>query len=388
MRVLRALAKEPERRFQSAAEMRQALRTYQQFGDEPTATFRSVNVPTPIGTSPAISRQQQAAAVSLLTRQPRARGVDWIAIVLGVLVFLLVAGAIPLGLRLYSNYSASNQEQPTSTTAPVRVVSAPTSTLPAPTTTSQSLSPTAAPTAAPTASATPTSAPALLAPHLIGKPFEQARKDAEAQKIHLRIAGERSDSTFDPMVIVEQVPAPDSVLQPDAIVDVIVSRGPDKMSVDSVVGLSAVEARYRLLVTGFLVDLTDDYSDNVPAGTIISQKPDAGQPLARGGTVALVASKGPRPATPTPTPPAFRPPEGNSAWVPGVVGLTEAEARRLIDRAGLRAGDANYQTETDVPTAMRPFFRSIQPGSVLSVTPNVGDKLHKNDVVHIAVRKP
>jgi serine/threonine-protein kinase len=60
-----------------------------------------------------------------------------------------------------------------------------------------------------------------------------------------------------------------------------------------VVRLTEEEARARLSEAGFEVGATEDYSERVPAGSVISQDPPRGTLLQPGNTVAIVVSLGP-----------------------------------------------------------------------------------------------
>ncbi len=374
--VLQALAKEPERRFQTAADMRQALRTYQQFGEEATTTFRPV-APAPASPAgPAVA----AAAPPVPTRShPASRGgVDWLAVVLGLLVFVLVAGAVPLALRVYSLYFEP-RIAPSPTPAPVVVQPAPTYT-PEPTATA-----TSTPTATPLPP-TPTLPPSVVVPRLIGKPFERVQRELGDLGLSVRITGDEFSGQYAPNVVTFQSPPPDTPVQPASMVEVRVSRGAERVYVESVVGNPVADAKAKLEAAGLKVTPIEEWSSDVPAGMVVSQMPEAGELLARGGEVALVVSKGAPPPSPTPT--IVRPPEGNWAWVPDVVGKPEAEARRLIELAGLRvASYANYQVESDVAENSRALFRQTPVGAVLSTTPRAGERVQRGSEVQIAVRK-
>ena len=371
--VLQALAKEPERRFQTSADMRQALRTYQQFGEEATAVFRPAT-PAPPTAAPA----SQGSAAPARGRSTPSRGVDWLAVILGVLVFFLVAGAVPLALQVYNLYM---ERRPSFTPigAPVKVQPAPTFTPALPPTQ------TPVPPTATSAPPTPTPVPTVVVPRLIGKPYEQAERELSNAGLSARIAGERFSSTYEPMVVILQSPPPDFAVLPGTMVEVVVSRGPEKVLVESVVGRPSSEAKAELEAAGFKVEMGEQWSDQVPRGAVAAQKPEGYELALRGSVVTLLVSKGPPPPTPVPT--VVRPPEGNWAWVPDVVGLPEAEARRRVELAGLTNTYANYQGESDVPADLRPFFHSIRPGHVLSTLPHAGEKVPKGTIVNIAVRR-
>ncbi|WP_109506023.1 Stk1 family PASTA domain-containing Ser/Thr kinase [Nocardioides speluncae] len=87
-------------------------------------------------------------------------------------------------------------------------------------------------------------------------------------------------------------PKAGTTLRPDAVVDLIMSKGPKPIEVIDFTGKNAGRAERELSGLGLEVDRTDEYSDTVPIGNVISQTPASGT-LARGDTVSLVVSMGP-----------------------------------------------------------------------------------------------
>jgi beta-lactam-binding protein with PASTA domain len=103
------------------------------------------------------------------------------------------------------------------------------------------------------------------------------------------------------------------------------------------------------------------------------------------------------PPTPTPTPTPLRSApststtpipataNGSEVAVPNLVGLSEDEARRALDAAGLTTTYVNYQTASDV--ADHHFFLSIAPGHVLSQSLPPSTIVPRGTKVLFAVRK-
>jgi beta-lactam-binding protein with PASTA domain len=224
---------------------------------------------------------------------------------------------------------------------------------------------------------------AVPVPSLVGLKLDQARQEVSKAGLVALVAEEKASATAEAGTVISQSPQAGASVQPSSTVSLVVSKGPEKVTVPAVTGQSVADARAKLETAGLKSETTDDWSDGVAPGKVSAQKPVAGESVARDSVVLLTVSKGPRP--PTPTAQVVRPPEGDSAWVPDVVGLPEAEARRRIDLAGLANTYTNYQTEADV--ADKAFFRSIAPGSVLSVSPRVGERVQKGSTVRIAVRQ-
>lgn len=101
------------------------------------------------------------------------------------------------------------------------------------------------------------------------------------------------------------------------------------------------EAKQRLEKLGFRVKIDAEESHpRAPRGTIIWQDPPPGTVLPKGGPVHLTISSGPA-AVP----------------VPDVVGLEQDQAKRILEAAGLTAGDADSipaSAERGVVIATRP----------------------------------
>ena len=115
--------------------------------------------------------------------------------------------------------------------------------------------------------------------------------------------------------------------------------------------------------------------------------------------VVLVGTKGatptpaavtPTPAPPTQTTPAPTPtrapgrPADGRATVPSLVGLPEAQARKLVEQAGLNNTYTNYQGPDQVPKAA---LEAVPVGHVLSHTPAAGAAVAPGTTVYLAVRK-
>jgi serine/threonine protein kinase/beta-lactam-binding protein with PASTA domain len=82
-----------------------------------------------------------------------------------------------------------------------------------------------------------------------------------------------------------------SVKRGQAII-VFVSSGPPSVDVPDVKGKKKDEAESKLTDAGFKVGFSEDYSDTVPEGRVISQSPDTGSAV-KFSTVSVVVSKGP-----------------------------------------------------------------------------------------------
>jgi len=168
--------------------------------------------------------------------------------------------------------------------------------------------------------------------------------------------------------IISQTPSMGTTLAQGAVVSVVVSRGPPKANLPSVVGLNYAEAEALLKNAGFGVARQEEWSQQVPKGAVISQAPLSGGQEVLGTVVTLVVSKG-----------WMRP------VVPNVVGRLEAEAKQIIAEAGYRTAPyVNRQGHDVLPDEV---LRRVCIGCVLSTTPVGGTEAAPGTEVFMAVRK-
>jgi eukaryotic-like serine/threonine-protein kinase len=107
-----------------------------------------------------------------------------------------------------------------------------------------------------------------------------------------------------------------------------VSKGPQPITVPSVVGSPIDQASATLQNAGFQVSTTF-VASNQPANNVIDQSPGAGSTAAKGSTVSLTISKGPQ-----------------STQVPDVTNLDVGTATQDIQAANLKVRVA-YVSTTD-----------------------------------------
>jgi eukaryotic-like serine/threonine-protein kinase len=112
-------------------------------------------------------------------------------------------------------------------------------------------------------------------------------------KAGLHVASE--EQRYDPAVpagnVISVDPAAGQPLAWDKSVTVTVSLGPAPVPIVDYTGKPADQATQALTSAGFVVNPTQDYSDTVPAGTVISQTPNSGTGK-KGDPIAIDVSKG------------------------------------------------------------------------------------------------
>jgi serine/threonine-protein kinase len=156
--------------------------------------------------------------------------------------------------------------------------------------------------------------------------------------------------------VVAQDPKAGKIVLYNESVRINISKGIKPLSVPSVVGSPYGTASSALTNDGFVV-VRADVDSNAPKGQIVAQDPQAGASESRGTTITLSVSKGPQ-----------------VAQVPDVTGQAEADAVALLKAAGYKS---TAQT-TDVSDP-------ASDGLVLSQTPVGGKVTEKGVLVTIVV---
>lgn len=171
---------------------------------------------------------------------------------------------------------------------------------------------------------------------------------------------ERFDSTVSAGSVIEVLGADSASIAVGTEVEeastltLVVSLG----AIPSVTGSSLSEATATLESAGLVVASSEAYSDDVPAGQVISAKP-ARTPTTKGDTINVVVSKGPEMVT-----------------VPDVSGKTLTAAQAALQAAGL-SGTSNYPQQ-NVPLTNTSYWDVVK---VTSTNPAAGSQVQKGSSV-------
>ena len=154
----------------------------------------------------------------------------------------------------------------------------------------------------PGASASPGAQVAV--PNLIGKTFEEARDAAAALGLTVEQAG-FAEASAALNTVIRQDPAEGTLVPSGSAVRLTIAIGPERTIVPDLRLKTEQEALNLIAQAGLAIGTrTESFDAVVPAGSIVSQAPGAGQSVARGIPVDYVVSKGAEPTpTPAPTPP-------------------------------------------------------------------------------------
>jgi serine/threonine-protein kinase len=191
-------------------------------------------------------------------------------------------------------------------------------------------------------------------PPLVGLREEQAVDQIE--KLGFKAQVEHGSSTeFDAGFVMEQSPKEGTKLPKGETVTIVVSQGAPKTDVPSVVGLTYDQAVDQLAQAKLKAKRKEVFSEK-PAGEVVKQSPKAGESVIEGSTVTLNVSKG------TETVP-----------VPDVLQQSKASAEAELQAAGFTV------TSTTAPSNDTP------KGLVSSQTPSAGTDANKGSTVAIVI---
>ena len=130
-------------------------------------------------------------------------------------------------------------------------------------------------------------------PDLTGSEQAQALNDLQSLGFIVGIENAADSSVPAGFVITTQPPA-NTITNPDTLVTIIVSVGPEAFPIPYVVDLEVARGIYVIKESGFQVGQQLEINDdNIPRGFIISQNPIAGTKMSPDSTVDLVISAGP-----------------------------------------------------------------------------------------------
>ena len=173
---------------------------------------------------------------------------------------------------------------------------------------------------------------------------------------------EEYSDTVEKGKIISQTPEANSEVTPDKTsVKFVVSKGAKPIKISDYVGMTINEALLDLANNGInesQVKQTQQESDK-EAGTILSQTPSAGSSVTPGNTmINFVVSSGP-----------------NEVSVPDFTGMSKSEAQNAAKEAGLTA---NFEEDYD---------NQVPAGQVICSNPSAGEKVKKNSSVTVTLSK-
>jgi beta-lactam-binding protein with PASTA domain len=129
-------------------------------------------------------------------------------------------------------------------------------------------------------------------PRVLEMPDAKARQQLTELGFRPRLDGERPNDAFPPGTVIWQDPPPGTVLQPNSVVQLVLSAGPALVAVPDVIGLNVPQASKILTAAGVRIGVVDSTAAGRERGVVLATRPAAGIGRPRGAAVALVVSRG------------------------------------------------------------------------------------------------
>jgi eukaryotic-like serine/threonine-protein kinase len=196
-------------------------------------------------------------------------------------------------------------------------------------------------------------------PQVVGLNTSDAEQRLNEAGLEMKVEKTVIDPQKPKDTIISQDPSAGSKLDKGGTVQVVVSKGVEKVTVPELTGMNQSDASAALSSAGLkLGEVSQDYNTKVEKGLVISQSPSSGEEVAKNSEVAITVSRGPQVVA-----------------VPNVSGKTQDAATQALTAVGLQV-----QVETETST-------EVQEGLVISQSPAAGENVPKGSTVTITVSK-
>ena len=161
---------------------------------------------------------------------------------------------------------------------------------------------------------------------------------------------------YKPGTVMEQSPKAGEKRKQGSLIILTICKGAELKGVPDVVGMSESKGENTLLEAGFKVGkITKKHVEGQRIGVVLSQAPKALDKAPKGSAIDLVINEGDK-------------------EVPNLIGKSIADAKRLLEQAGLQLGEVKEEND-----------HSAVKNVVLASNPNAGTKIGEGDAVSISV---
>ena len=198
----------------------------------------------------------------------------------------------------------------------------------------------------------------MTVPNVEGLTQDAATNAITAAKLAGGTVTQQTSNTVTKGKVISQDPASGSSVAPGSSVSLVISSGPQMVTVPNLEGLTQDAATTAITAVKLTAGtVTQQTSNTVAAGKVISQDPASGSSSAQGSPVNLIISSGPQMVT-----------------VPNVEGLTQDAATTAITAAKLTGGTVTQQISNTVAT-----------GKVISQDPGSGNSVAQGSPVNLII---
>jgi eukaryotic-like serine/threonine-protein kinase len=198
-------------------------------------------------------------------------------------------------------------------------------------------------------------------PTVLGRRVPEAGALAARMGLSLRVEGKKYDTRVPAEHIVMQEPTGGSTLKAHRSIRVWMSLGPRRLNVPAVEGESLRTARIELEQAQVPLRRVVEVEDRNAEGTVLVQRPPAGETDAVDEGLAVLVSRGPL---------------GTDYLMPDLIGRQAADVMDSLRRAGLKVAEIRYRT-----------YPGVAPGIVLRQIPSAGHAVSARTPLSLDVSK-
>ncbi|GAA3738954.1 Stk1 family PASTA domain-containing Ser/Thr kinase [Salinactinospora qingdaonensis] len=130
-------------------------------------------------------------------------------------------------------------------------------------------------------------------PEIIGMPQSEAIQELDDAGLSYGGNEERETSEADPGTVLETTPAVGQNVDIGTEVTLVIAKGPAKVAVPSVTGLTRQEAKAELERVDLTPNFTEEVNGEVEPGRVLRQSPQTNEQVNEGSTVDVVVAKAP-----------------------------------------------------------------------------------------------
>ena len=191
----------------------------------------------------------------------------------------------------------------------------------------------------------------------MGRSEEIARQMLEDKNLRVKIA-DKYDADVPVGEVVSQYPEAGAVVKEQRQVIIYISRGGEELTMPDLKSMSRSNAEAKLKKMGLKIGAVYEEESKEPAGTVLSQDPRSGSKIAKGKSVDLTVSKGPKKA---------------GVALPDYSGMSVDSVQANLEANKLKLGSITQKP-------------SSQPsGTVIGQSPGAGAEVKEGEAVNLTV---
>ena len=184
-------------------------------------------------------------------------------------------------------------------------------------------------------------------PSVVGLAEADAEKALQAKNLVVKKGDPVYSDDVEQGEVVSVSPSEGAEVKEGTTVTLVISKGNQPTKVPKLSGKSQSDAEAALSQAGLSGNATEDYSDTVEKGLVISQDTDAGKEVSKGTTIGYVVSKGPK-LTVVP--------------VPSIISFDKNTAEKKLKEAGLTPEYIGDDYSDNYPKG-QVFYQSVSGGT-------------------------